>query len=137
MNKTNCDLDPLPTSLLFECIDLLIPIISFVVYRSLQTGEVPKSLKRAILNPMLKKHNLDTEENDNYRPISHLSFLSKVVEKCVYEQFGEYLDNNNLHASHQSGYRKHHSCETAITKQFFNQTLCHLDPKNDVETCKP
>ena len=131
MNQTNCDLDTVPTRLIFDCIDLLIPIISFIVNQSLQSGEMPTSLKRAVLNPMLKKHDLDSEDMNSYRPISNLSFLSKVIEKCVYVQFCKYLDDNALHALNQSGYRKHHSCETAIAK-VHNDILTVMDKKSHV-----
>ena len=50
----------------------------------------------------------------NYRPISNLSFLSKVIEKCVYNQIMPYLMSNDLFGVFQSAYRPYHSCETAL-----------------------
>ena len=52
----------------------------------------------------------------NYRPISNLSFLSKLLERCVNEQINNYLSMNNLLPAVQSAYRKQHSTETAVLK---------------------
>ena len=116
MNQTCCDLDPAPTSLILNCLDELLPIISFIVNQSIGNSEMPMSLKEALINPTLKKLNLDSEDVNNYRPISNLKFLSKIIEKCVYVQLNDYLQTNSLHAATQSGYRKYHSCETAVAK---------------------
>ena len=43
----------------------------------------PHGIQKIIISPLLKSHNLDPEPPANYRPISHLSFLSKVLEKVV------------------------------------------------------
>ena len=60
--------------------------------------------------------NDDHEENNNYRPVSNLQFLSKVLEKSACLQLQQYLDENNLYPEYQSAYRKGHSCETALLK---------------------
>ena len=65
---------------------------------------------------MLKSHDKNTDDLKSYRPVSNLSFLSKLVEKCAHKQLVKYLNDNDLFCSYQSGYRQHHSCETAITK---------------------
>ena len=56
------------------------------------------------------------QEKSNYRPVSNLSFISKVVEKVTLTQFTEYCDENKLLLAYQSAYRKNHSCETSLTK---------------------
>ncbi|KAL5272394.1 hypothetical protein ACHWQZ_G000556 [Mnemiopsis leidyi] len=73
----------------------------------------------------------DVNSFKNYHPISNLTFLSKVIEKCVQKELSAYLEANNLHASHQSGYRANHSCETATLK-IYNDLLCLSDSKNKV-----
>ena len=53
---------------------------------------MPKVFKEAILRPLLKKLSLDANEFKNYRPISNLRLISKIVEKCVAKQLIQYLD---------------------------------------------
>ena len=52
----------------------------------------------------------------NYRPVSNLSFMSKVVERVVTEQLNEYLLTNDLMSRYQSAYRKNHSTKTALLR---------------------
>jgi len=52
----------------------------------------------------------------NYRPVSNLSFISKVVERAVAVQLNEYLVANDLLPRYQSAYRKNHSTETALLR---------------------
>jgi len=54
----------------------------------------------------------------NYRPISNLSFLSKLLERAVQSRLQEFLDSNNMMPETQSGYRRYHSTETAATKVY-------------------
>ena len=83
MKPTTCCLDPFPTTLLKSYISILSPIITQVVNLSLQTAHVPPALKAAVIRPLLKKPSLDPDNLANYRPISNLPFLSKVLEKTV------------------------------------------------------
>ena len=116
MPSKYCDLDPLPTKILLKCLPELLPLLSFIVNKSLKLGTFPEKLKEALVRPSLKNPDLDSESLSNYRPISNLSFLSKIIEKCVSVQLTKYLEENDLFTEFQSGYRKHHSCETATTK---------------------
>src|SRR4029434_9760377 len=77
MNSSTSSLDPIPTSLLKACLSAIIPTATYIINRSLSSGEVPPSLKLAAIKPVLKKHNLDPEDLSNYRPISHLHFLAQ------------------------------------------------------------
>lgn len=65
---------------------------------------------------MLKKPDLNTEELKNYRPISNLSYISKLIEKVVAKQITEYLSTNNLDETMQSAYRSNYSTETALDR---------------------
>jgi hypothetical protein len=69
-----------------------------------------------MLKPKLKKSNLEFEEYSNFRPISNLKFLSKIIEKAVATQLMEHLVNNNLEEPLQSAYKRFHSTETALLK---------------------
>ena len=130
MTTKSCALDSIPTSLLKQVIDAVIPIIHYIVNvnKSLQSGHMPNLLKTAIVSPLLKKKQLDSNELCNYRPISNLSFLSKVIERCVYLQVLDHLTDHNLLSPYQSGYRHYHSCETAITK-IYNDLTTSSDSK--------
>jgi len=107
-------LDPIPTTLLVSCIDALLPIIITIVNRSLTSGCFPSDCKIASISPLLKKTGLDSEELKNYRPISNLSFLSKLIERVVASRLTAHLSSNNLFNPNQSAYRKFHSTETAL-----------------------
>ena len=131
MSKKFCDLDPIPTKLLLNCLPELLPLISFIVNESLSKGVFPQQLKEALVRPSLKKPSLDSEYLSNYRPISNLSFLSKIIEKCVSLQLVKFLEDNNLLSKFQSGYRKHHSCETATTR-IHNDILVTIDKRSKV-----
>ena len=131
MGSKSCELDPIPTWLFKNCLQELLPIVTLVVNLSLQSGVFPEKMKSAIVRATLKKNNLDSDILGNYRPISNLSFLSKVLEKCVYKQLCDYLTSSNLFAKFQSGYRKWHSCDSAVLK-IQNDTLLMIDKKSHV-----
>ena len=86
-----CDLDPLPSILLRECLDTLLPVITRIVNLSLTTGNVPRHFKDAMVRPKLKKDSLDHQLFSHFRPISNLKLLSKVTEKAVACQLTDYL----------------------------------------------
>ena len=131
VNKKECEADPIPIKLLFQVINEVTPIIKFIVNDSLKRGVFPEPLKNALVRPVIKDENGDINSLKNYRPISNLPFISKIIEKCVHRQLSQHLEINNLHAKHQSGYRSNHSCETA-TLTIYNDLLCVSDVKSKV-----
>ena len=68
------------------------------------------------MSPRLKKVGADTTDVKNYRPVSNLTFILKIVERVVCNQLVAYLEQNQLLPKHQSAYRKFHSTETAVLK---------------------
>ena len=89
-----CPLDPLPTTLLRECLSECLTIMVHIVNTSLEKGYMPKALKRAIITPVPKKPNIP--EYTNFRPISNLPFLSKLIERVVVAQLTQYCEHNSL-----------------------------------------
>jgi Reverse transcriptase (RNA-dependent DNA polymerase) len=109
-----CLLDPVPTWLLKESCDIFAPILSRMCNASFLSSQLPTSSKRAIVRPLLKKQSMDPNDPSSYRPISNLSFVSKVIEKIVDVRISEHVRIHHLLPVHQSAYRRHHSTETAI-----------------------
>ena len=124
--SSTCALDPIPTNLLKESIDVLLPVITTILNRSLKETTVPDSFKSAIVTPLLKKDNLDPEIYKNYRPISNLPFLSKVLERVVAQQLNNYTEAHPHQEIMQSAYRRGHSTETALVK-IQNDILNEID----------
>ena len=116
MSNKSCSLDPVPTGLLKKCLEPLLPSITQIIAQSLTTGEVPSCFKVARVIPTLKKPSLDKDELNNYRPVSNLPFLSKVMEKAVLSRLSSYLSANNLDEPLQSAYRPGYSTETALLR---------------------
>ena len=108
----NCTLDPFPTWMIKQYASELVPFITVYCNTSLRDGSFPVSQKNAIVTPVLDAH-----AAANYRPISNLSYLSKLLERCVNKQLNEYLSTNDLLPSVPSVYsRRFHSTESAVLK---------------------
>ena len=116
-NETS-QLDPAQNWLVKDMRGLLAPFLTLLFNMSLSTGCFSSEFKQAIVRPLLKKSGLDADDPKNYRPVSTLSFLSKLLERNVQRQLQVYLNNNDLMPTPQSAYRQHHSTETAVTKVY-------------------
>ena len=73
----SCELDSVPTWLLKKRIDEILPSIVRLVNTSLRSGRFPDCFKEAVIRPILKKPNFETNDLKNYRPLSNLQFVSK------------------------------------------------------------
>ena len=127
----SCDLDPIPGKIMKTCFECLIPCITRIVNLSLSTATMPTTLKEALVKPSLKKQNLSTEDFSSFRPISNLTFLSKVIERVVANQLENHLVKNDFHEVYQSAYKKFHSVETALLK-VQNDILLAIDKQSAV-----
>jgi len=112
----SCPLDPLPTFLLKDCLEELLPAITTIINASLHSASVPISFKEAVVTPLLKKPSLEPDVLGNYRPVSNLSFISKILEKVVAERLSSHKTSENLYEPFQSAYRAGHSTETAVVR---------------------
>ena len=119
----SCDLDSLPTVLLKACLDVLIKPITDIIHLSLCYGLFPEDFKCAHVNPVLKKTTLPKEDLNSYRPISNLSFISKILEKVVANRLNSHIYINGLTNASQSAYKQFHSTETALPKVHNDITL--------------
>ena len=109
----SCSLDPIPTSLLKDCLDILLPSITKLVNYPFIEGSFPNSFKKVVVIPLIKKASLPRNNLKNYRPVSGFCFLSKLVEQVIAKQLKSHTNNNKLDNPHQSAYKPGHSTETA------------------------
>ena len=114
VKKSTCLLDPVPSNLQRHCIDSIAPIITRIVNLSLSSNVFSKQLKSALVKPFLKKSNLDPNDLKNYRPISNLYFLSKLIERVIAVRLSSHLSSHNVMSKLQSAYRKFHFSEKAL-----------------------
>ncbi len=98
----SCPLDPMPTTILKDYLDVMLQVITKIMNQYLSTSVMPVKLKQALLAHIITKAIIDTELLMNCRPISNLAFTSKIVERVVDSQLKSYITDNNLYGSLQS-----------------------------------
>ena len=125
--KTSPD-DPLPASVLKPNLEVLLPYILELVNLSLESGDIT-GLKESVINPILKKLNLDKNIKTHFRPIVNLQFLSKVIEKVVLKQLTDHMVANNLNCNQQFGYKKNFSTENMLL-QIVDEVLVGFEQKS-------
>ena len=112
----SCELDPIPSKLLVECINSILPSLTDLFNSSLASGIFPQCFKSALLTPIFKKRCLDHNDLNKYRPVSNLCFIAKILEKLVLSKVSSYLNSHNHYNTCQSALRPGHSTETALLK---------------------
>jgi len=111
-----CCLDPVPTWLLKRICTFIAPVIAAMCSASITQQFMPACHKKAIVHPLLKKPTLDQSDLSSFRPISNLSFVSKILERLINNRLTEFMDKYSLLPKTQSAYREHHSTETALVR---------------------
>ena len=114
MNNKICLLDPALVKLMRQYPQVIFPLIQFIINKSFKEPQVPCQLKQATITPIIKGTDLDAENLKNYRLISNMTFISKVLKKAAFNQISKHVQKNELLSPNQSGYKQYHSCETAL-----------------------
>lgn len=127
---TTCQTDPLPSTVLKESLNELLPVMTTIINHSLTSGLFPSCLRHAFIKPLLKSAKLDVDDLASFRPVSNLPYLGKLIERAAVNQIKEYLHDGNLYPTMQSAYRQNHSTETA-TLHIQTNLLCALDCRGE------
>ena len=127
----SCAQDPITSWILKQCKDHLLPTITEFVNHSLSSGKFPKSITNAFVKPLIKKSSLETSEYNNYRPLSNLGFVSKVIDMVVANQLHLYLCADNVDDEIHPAYIMNHSPETTLLKVISDIHSC-FDQDQDV-----
>ena len=112
LNNSSAGHDELPPFVAKSCIEEFIEPLTYMINESLRTGICPSELKIARVVPIFKSG--DPSLLTNYRPISVLSFFSKVFERIVYDYLFDFICTNNILYDYQFGFRPGHSTQQAI-----------------------
>ena len=98
------------------CSDVFAPLITNLANLSFAEGWFPGQFKLAQVTPLLKKAGLNTSDPANYRPISNLNTISKIIERLCLARLVPHIASTGNFNPLQSAYRKQHSTETALLK---------------------
>ena len=92
----SCCLNPLPSSVLSQVIECVLPFLTRIVNTPVATRSVPSSMKLAAVTPLLKKVSLDHQQLKKYRPVSNISSVSKLCERVVVQRLNDHLEYHGL-----------------------------------------
>ena len=114
LKQTNTrGLDNIDGKILKLCAPIISDSLTYLYNLCIDQSNFPVSLKQAKIIPLFKSG--DKTNPSNYRPISVLPIVAKPLEKHIYKNLMLHILNNNLLHPNQSGFRKNHSCHTALT----------------------
>ena len=122
--KSSCGHDGLSVKILKQIIYELSSPITLIINQSLNTGIFPDRLKIAKVIPVYKKD--DAKMFENYRPISILPAISKILEKTIFNQLHDYFQDNKLYCKNQYGFRRNHSTEYAAL-ELIDRVIVDMD----------
>ena len=111
-NKSSSGHDKLSNTVLKNISDSILYPLNIIFNQSLQSGQFPDLMKLAKIVQLYKSK--DEDQVINYRPVSLLMTLSKVLEKIVYKGIYSFMNTNNIFFESQYGFRMKRSCEHAI-----------------------
>ena len=117
-------LDKLSARLLKDGSRVISPVLTSLINKSIKDGVFPKLWKSAKVSALFKGG--DKQLKDNYRPISILPTVSKIMERAVHLQLSTYLEHNKLISSCQFGFRLGKSTSTALLN-FTDHILSNMD----------
>ena len=119
--------DEIPARFLKDASSEIKGVVTYLVNLSIYKNEFPDELKFAIVKPLYKKNKKTNVEN--YRPVSILCILSKILERAVHNQLEKYLTTNQILYSHQSGFRREHSTDTCLINlmDYINNSISEGD----------
>ena len=123
-SKSSQGADGLSDKLLKSIENIIVKSLTLITNQCIETGVFPDKLKIAKVVPLYKKD--DETLIENYRPVSILPAISKVIEKIMFRQIYEYFTINNLFYKSQYGFRQKHSTEFAAY-ELLDRDICELD----------
>ena len=104
--------DEIPVKLLKSCKDFIVPVVVQLANLCFHSGLFPKALKRSVVTPIFKGG--DNNDVNNYRPISVLTSISKIIEKLLNKRLLSYLTTYDILSTSQYGFRRGKSTQDAV-----------------------
>ena len=100
----------IPNKIVKDNHDIFGPFIHKSLNQVIECSKFPKALKMANITPIFKK--TERTDKNNYRPVSILPNLSKIYERCLYDQILDFF--NDIFSKYQCGFRKNYSTQYAL-----------------------
>ena len=113
-NKKSMGLDNVNSFLIKLSLEYIVEPLTYIYNLCIRNNVFPDVWKCAKVVPIPKTS--DVSDPNNYRPISLLSVLSKPLEQHIHKNLTSFVENKSMFHEFQSGFRKHHSCNTALTR---------------------